>query len=214
MTYSDVLSYAVNFLELIAAVFALIHYPKYVQSTERYFLHFLWLTFFIDSVVGVFFSIFFEFDNIWVYYAYTGFSFSFYCWWYYKVLLKSLHKILSSVFFIIFLIAFYTGIFYLNMHKYIFVIGALLVLILTCLHLHQLSNSDYTLKIKYKLSFWISTALVLFNIGMFPLILLSNYFNVRMDNVVFTNILFFLNLVLYTCYIIGFIWTKQKYNHF
>ncbi|WP_052825944.1 hypothetical protein [Neotamlana nanhaiensis] len=214
MALPEILSYAVNLLELIAAIVALVNYKKYAQSTERYFLHFLWFTVFVDTFIGLFILSFYEINRTLVYYIYTGFSFCFYFWWYYRVLQKKWHKsisiVLGAIFLCVFLLGFQTN----GSQKFIFIIGAFFVLILTGFHLLQLSNSSYTLKIKHKLSFWISTALVLFNIGMFPLILMSDYFKVRMDNLVFTNILFLLNLVLYTCYIIGFIWTKKKYNHF
>ena len=73
-TYPNFLSYLINVLELVAAIMALIHYKKYVNSSERYFLHFLWVTFFIDAILGPL-SIFLEFDNTWLYYGYTGISF-------------------------------------------------------------------------------------------------------------------------------------------
>lgn len=214
MHITVIISYAISSLELIAAFFALIHYKKYAQSTERYFLHFLWFTFFMDTIMGSYVGPYLKINNTWIYLFYTGLSFTFYCWWYYQVLQKRIHKIISAYLLIIYIFTFVISINNHQLQKYLFIIGAFFVLVLTGFHLHQLSNSDYTLKIKHKLSFWISTALVLFNVGMFPLVLLSDYFDVRMNNTIFNIVLFFLNLILYTCFIIGFIWTKKKYNHF
>ena len=212
-SYSSFLSYLINLLEFIAAIMALIHYKKYVNSSERYFLHFLWVTFFVDTILGPLTS-FFKLDNTGVYYVYTGLSFLFYYWWYYTILRNRLYKKIIIVLSIIFMVLYVINSMNVEFQKYSFVIGASFLLILTVFHLHQLFNSDYTLKIKYKLSFWITIALVLFNIGMIPFILLSKYFNVWVNNSVFFIILFFLNMVLYSCYIIGFTWTKKKYNHF
>lgn len=212
-TYPIFFSYSINALELIAAVVALIHYKKFVNSSERYFLHFLWVTFFVDTVLGPL-SSYFKLDNIWVFYVFTGISFLFYYWWYFSILINRLYKKIIIVLSIIFLVLFVINGINVEFHKYSFVIGASFLLILTVFHLHQLFNSDHTLKIKYKLSFWITIALVLFNIGMIPFVLLSNYFNVWVDNFVFFIILIFLNIVLYSSYIIGFTWTKKKYNHF
>lgn len=212
-SYPYFLSYLINAFEFIAAIIALIHYKKYVHSSERYFLHFLWVTFFTDTILGPS-SSFFKIDNTWVYYAYTGISFLFYYWWYYSILVKKLYKSIVIVLSIIFMILYIFNGMNVEFHKYSFVIGASFVLILAGFHLRQLFNSDYTLRIKHKLSFWITVALVLFNIGMIPFILLSKYFNVWINNSVFTIILFFLNMILYSCYIIGFTWTKKKYNHF
>lgn len=212
-SYPYFLTYVINLLELIAAIVALIHYKKYVNSSERYFLHFLWVTFFVDSILGPL-SIFFKIDNTWVYYGYTGISFLFYYWWYYSILINKTYKKITIVLSVIFMILYVINGLNVEFQKYSFVIGASFLLILTMFHLHQLFNSDYSLKIKYKLSFWITTALVLFNISMIPFILLSKYFNVWVNNSVFTIILVFLNIILYSCYIIGFTWTKKKYNHF
>lgn len=211
--YSYFLSYSINALEISAAIVALIHYKKYANSSERYFLHFLWVTFFVDAILGPL-SRFFELDHTWLYYGYTGISFLFYYWWYYTILVEILYKKVIIVLSIIFMILYILNGMNVEFHKYSFVIGASFVLIFAGFYLHQLFNSDYTLKIKYKLSFWITIALVLFNIGMIPFILLSKYFNIWVENSAFMIILFFLNMVLYGCYILGFIWTKKKYNHF
>ncbi|GAA3629992.1 hypothetical protein [Flavivirga jejuensis] len=211
--YVDIFSYSINVLEFIAALVALIHYEKYVNSSERYFLHFLWGTFFVDAILGPS-SRFFEIDSTWLYYGYTGISFLFYYWWYYTILKEKLYKKIIIVLSIIYIILYIINSTNFEFHQYSFVIGTSFALVLAGFHLHQLFNSDHILKIKYKLSFWITTALLLFNIGVIPTILLSKYFNIYANNSVFSIILFFLNIVLYGPYILGFIWTKKKYNHF
>ncbi|GAA3590820.1 hypothetical protein Q4Q39_15600 [Flavivirga amylovorans] len=211
--YPYVMSYSVSAFEFAAAVIATIHYKKYVNSSEAYFLHFLWVTFFVDSILGPLIGIYNP-GNTWLYYGYTGMSFLFYYWWYYSILTEKLYKKIILTISAIFIILYVLNGINIEHHKYSFIIGASFVLIFAGFHLHQLFNSNYTLIIKHKLSFWITTALVLFNIGMIPFILLSKYFNVWAHNSVFGIILLFLNMVLYGCYIIGFIWTKKKYNHF
>ncbi|AUP77600.1 hypothetical protein C1H87_02250 [Flavivirga eckloniae] len=205
--------YTIDLLEFITAIVALIHYKKYAHSTERYFLHFLWFTFLVDSILGALLS-YFKIDNTWVYYSYTGISFLFFYRWYYSILIHNMYKKITIALSAVFVILYILNGLYTEYQEYSFVIGASFLLILAVFHLHQLFNSSYTLKIKYKLSFWITTALVLFNISMIPFMLLSKYFNVLINNSAFTIILVFLNMVLYGCYIIGFTWTKKKYNHF
>jgi signal transduction histidine kinase len=95
---------------------------------------------------------------------------------------------------------------------YAFAIGAIGILMLTFFHFYQLLNGDEVLNVKYKLSFWISTALLLFYLGSIPLILLSKYMDIRALSC--NIILLSLNIILNGCYIIGFIWTKKKYNRF
>ncbi len=206
-------SFLISALEFMAAIIASIYYKKYVNSTERYFLHFLWTTFFIDTILGPMFGLF-KIDNTWVYYGYTGLSFLFYHWWYRRILESKLYKKIVITLNIIFIILYIINGSNPGLQQYSFVIGASFLLIMAGFHLHELFISDHTLNLKYKLSFWITAALLLFNIGMIPFMLLSQYFNLWTSNYTFFIILFFLNSCLYGCYIIGFIWTKKKYNHF
>jgi hypothetical protein len=97
-------------------------------------------------------------------------------------------------------------------HAFTFVVGAVFLLVLTLFHFHQLLNSDEVLIVKHKLSFWISTGLLLFYMGMIPLIFLIEYASIENINIII--ILISLNLILYSLYIIGFSWTKKEYNRF
>ena len=95
---------------------------------------------------------------------------------------------------------------------YAFVVGSLGLLVLILFHFYQLLNSNEVLIIKHKLSFWISTGLLLFYVGIIPLVLLTKTFAI--STLSRNVILISLNIILYGCYIIGFIWTKKKYNRF
>jgi len=208
--------YIINLIELIAAIIALISYKKYAASTERYFLHFLWFTFIIDFTAGLL-GDYFKIPNTWIYNVYMGVSFLFYFKWYHTVLVQSLYKKTAVVFTIILLTIFTTDLITYPSNEYYsntFITGAVFVLILTGFYLYQLIYTKHSIAIKHKLSFWIAVALVLFNIGMIPFILLSKYFNLWGNNFVYITILLFLNIILYGCYIVGFLWTKKKYNHF
>lgn len=209
--------YAINILELAAAITALINYEKYKFSTEKYFLHFLWFVFFLDLLCGVlvdFFSV-----NIYVIYnMYIGFCFLFYFKWYHSILSQKLNKKFALLFSILFTIALIVN-FILNSNNqyldYSFVLGSIFIVVLTGLYFYQLANTDNILAIKFKLSFWIALAIILFHVGMIPFMLLSKYFNVAIGgSKTFIIILINLNIILYGCYITGFIWTKKKYNHF
>lgn len=206
------LPYSIPIIELIAVIFATVHFKKYAASNERYFLYFLWFTFLID-VTGTILN-HFSIDNKLVYEVFTIGSFLFYFYWFNTILknktFKSIAKFSAIMFLGVTLIAYilpsYGG------QGYAFVTGAICILLLTFLHLFQLLRGDEILVVKYKLSFWITTALLLFYVGIIPLILLSQYLNV--EGASRTVIFISLNIILYGCYIIGFIWTKKKYNRF
>jgi len=206
--------YIVNFLELFTAVVALLTFWKYRSSNERYFLIFLWYTFLVE-VIGALMGDVFYIDNSSVYNTFTITSMLFYFYWYHSILKKAVFKRVTIAFTIIFLLVAALNFVFENWntyHKYSFFCGAFFILILTIFHFQQLLNSNEVLIVKYKLSFWISTALLLFYMGMIPLFFLIEYTGIR--GLSYRIILISLNLMLYGCYNIGFLWTKKEYNRF
>lgn len=191
---------------------ATIYLGKYRHSKERYFVYFLWFTFLLEFIAGLIGYIF-SMDNEWMYNIFMLISFSFYLSWYYSILQRKGLKKTIIVFTALFVcIAFWSFAFqsWSSYHKYTFVTGALLTMVCTIFHFWQLLNSDEILEVKYKLSFWISTGLLLFNMGMIPLMLLSSHLN--FSEIQFYILIITLNIILYGCYSIGFLWTKEKYN--
>lgn len=201
-------------LELLAAVIGTVTYRKYSESNEKYFLYFLWYTLLIEitgDVVGYAFSA----DNFWVYNGFIISSFLFYFYWYYSILERKRFRRTIVVFTVVFLlVATYSLIYedWSQYHSYTFLTGASFVLVLTVFHFYKLLNSDEVLIVKYKLSFWISTALLLFYMGMIPLMFLTVYAD--LNDISYLIIILSMNLILYGCYIIGFLWTKKEYNRF
>jgi len=207
------MTYLIPLFEFLTALLATIFYKKYKSSTEKHFMPFLWFTFFIDFIVGGFVGIVLEQNNNWVYILFTVISFLFYFYWFYRILLKKRHKQLLLIMILIFIvIAFYNFITqsWLEYQTTTFTVGAILNLLASLLFFSQLLTSKNIIEIKYKLSFWIATGLLLFNIGMVPLIFFSEYFN--SNNQLYMIILVALNAILYSCYSLGFLWNKKEYN--
>lgn len=210
------LPYLINLLQLITAIIALKSYKKYKFSNEKYFLPFIWVTFVFDFTSGII-ADFFLINIYWMYNLYIGISILFYFYWYYLILEYNLNKKLVLLFSFIFTIVFFVNFINNRANEFLvygFVTGAIFIVILTGFYMYQIINSENTSSIKYKLSFWIALALILFYVGMVPFMLLSRYFNVWGDSITFFIILLCLNVILYGCYNIGFLWTKKKYNHF
>ncbi len=208
------LFYITNALQLIAAIVASVHFKKYVHSHEKYFLFFLWFTVILDGF-GAFLADVFHVNNWWLYNGFTIISFLFYFNWYYNILKRPNFKKAVVPFTVIFGIVALLSLFldsWEQYHTYTFFAGAVFLLVLTIFHFHQLLNSNEVLIVKYKLSFWISTALLLFYMGMVPLFFLMEYTGIQLLSYII--ILISLNLILYGCYIIGFLWTKKEYNRF
>jgi hypothetical protein len=205
-------TYFLPLVELIAAIFATVYFKKYSESNEKYFLYFLWFTFLID-LTGVCLD-YNAINNSFIYEIYTVSSFLFYFYWYYLILKSKIFRkitfLLATIFIVMTVIT--LAVTSLSGQGYAFSTGAIGILMLTIFHFYQLLHGDEVLNVKYKLSFWISTALLLFYLGIIPLILLSKYLKIK--GLSYNIIIFSLSIILYGCYIIGFIWTKKKYNRF
>ncbi|MEX0274444.1 MAG: hypothetical protein AB3N16_08705 [Flavobacteriaceae bacterium] len=98
-----------------------------------------------------------------------------------------------------------------NLQKYSFLTVALITIFFAVLNFRQLLQSDETIKIRGGIDFWVAAGLLLFNMGMVPFMLLSTYFHFR-DSPYYVVTIIVLNLILYGCYTIGFVWSKEKYN--
>ncbi len=210
----DSLLYIITVLEFIAAIVATVYFKKYRKSSEKYWLYFLWFTFLIE-VFGASLKPNYPIGVSWIYSIFSIASVIFYFFWYYQILKTKQLRIVVVVFASLFSLM--TTLAYifpdeLKNQGYAFVVGSLGILTLTLCHFYRLLNSDEVLIIKHKLSFWISTGLLLFYVGIIPLVILTKILVVSP----LSRILIFisLNLILYGCYVIGFIWTKKKYNRF
>jgi hypothetical protein len=96
-------------------------------------------------------------------------------------------------------------------YSYTFALGAILLIVTIGLFLVEILNSEKILFFKRYLMFWISVGLLVFYAGILPYILSLTFVPhlLRMDSL---QIIFFsLNLVMYTCFTVGFI-ISNKYS--
>ncbi len=204
------MSYFFPIIQLIAAIVGVLNYKKLVFYREKYFLLLLWYTFIVEAV-NLILNTCFLINLEWWHGIYSVISFLFYFYWYYNVLEKKLVKRIVVFFIVLFTsITLLTYIFpkELSNQGYSFITGAISLLVLTFFHFYQLLSSNEILVVKNKLSFWVSTGLLLFYMGIIPLILLSKYLVI--EGMSKTIILLSLNIILYGCYIIGFLWAKKR----
>ncbi len=211
-----------RYLTLIALVFMLIAclsasvtYHKKRPIIEKYLTFFLWGTFLVE-VTSAILSRVYSIQTYLMYNVYMLVSILFYLYWYHALIIDKLGKRLIIVFAALFILM--GGYNFLNsddggLNKYTFLLGAVFTLTCTFLHFRQLLQSNDVLRVSRTLPFWVSTGLLLFNIGIVPFMLLSDYFDFR-DNVYYIMIILILNFILYGCYSIGFIWSSKKHNRF
>lgn len=208
------MDYLVNVFEFIAAFLATYYYKKYNKSSEKYFMYFLWFVFIVDFGIGGYVGKVLKVDNSWVYNIYFLISFLFYFNWYYKIIhKKSFKQVILFLALLFVLLDIYSFIFedIDEYHIKVFVFGAIINLIATLFYFSELLASKVMIHIKFKLSFWIATALLLFNVGMIPFMIYTDEI-LSSDAQLYGIVLLCFNLILYTCYSIGFICSKKEYN--
>ncbi len=207
------LSLLILLLELCAALTASFYWKKYNGTKERYFVYFLWITLLVEvsgSILGRGYAI----NTYPLYNIYMVASFLFYFYWYHSILIRRGLRDIIIFFALVFTVIALWSMFtqsWSEYHKYTFVSGAMFTLVCTIFHFWQLLYNDEVLVIRHKLSFWISTGLLLFYMGMIPFMLLSNYFDF-VSSLYYIVTIISLNVILYGCYTLGFLWTKEKYN--
>jgi hypothetical protein len=94
-----------------------------------------------------------------------------------------------------------------------FALGIIFIVILSCRYLFEIVNSNKILDFQYSLFFWFVIGVLLFHVPFLPFMLSEHFFLIDYDQNVTSLILFFLNLLMYCCFIIGFIWSEKKYNY-
>jgi len=116
-----------------------------------------------------------------------------------------LSLILFGVFNVIFV---YPTILKYHLNTWIYATICLLVVVL--IYLFDLLTRDIIHNIKNVLLFWVSIGNLLFFIGFLPVYALSTYFNY---NGIWDYTVFSLNVIMHTCFIIGFVVSKREYNN-
>ncbi|PWB21752.1 hypothetical protein DCO46_19120, partial [Flavobacterium sp. HTF] len=96
---------------------------------------------------------------------------------------------------------------------YSFAIGVILVMLLSCVYLVEIFNSDKILNFKKSVFFWYILGILVFHVPVLPFMLAINWFLIKQDESIFSLVLFILNFLAHGCFIIGFVWSEKKYNY-
>ena len=126
---------------------------------------------------------------------------------------KNIKKILNglTVGFIIFIILnhFLRQDYYHTFQSYSSMYAGLYVIIAVGAYYFESLNSDKVLYAKKSVLFWVSLGLLLFQVGIIPVIIFGEFFNF---SGLYHYILLTLNFILYGCMMIGFIVSERAHN--
>ena len=96
-----------------------------------------------------------------------------------------------------------------KLQTYTFILGLFLVTILVFIYLSEIMNSDKIFKLTNTSVFWISIGIIIFNFGFIPVLVVAEL--IRWEGI-YNYILLFVNVIMYSCFITGFIISKREYN--
>lgn len=155
-----------------------------------------------------------EYRNHWLYNISTVFEFYFFSYFFYHILNESFNRKLIRIFVVgypvILMISFLTIQKWYIFHTYTYILGLLYLVILCLLYFRELYTADEFKKLSTLPEFWIVIGLLIFTAGVLPYLILFNYLNTHyvMVSAYFKDyILAILNLVMYTMFSIGLLWS-------
>lgn len=221
------------FLFIIAAtVIASITYKKYRDTPNRYFLYLLLLTlgtecigysyiyfhFFPQTTFTVFFKgilpeVISE-QNYWAFNIFRIITFYLYLYYFLRLLKKFKHRryiyvilLIYTVFVILDLTLRSEGFFSKSL-MWVRISGTLSILLATTFYFNEIFDSDKILNIYKELSFWLIIGSLFYYLVTVPITIFTRLFYNFQG--IYVSILLLSNIVLYGCFIIGFVVNAKK----
>ena len=204
----------VVYLELVAAICATVFYYKYKATALKWLLPYLWLVFGIEFLASQGTARAFMMDNRWIYniQSVTEYTLIFYV--YYRLLQDPLQKktiiIFSAIFFLMLILGFL--VFhrsFIELNTSAFSIGSVMVIYLVIAYFQEVLRSDTVLRLRSNLMIWVSIGWLFYHAGSLPLNLMANDIGIFSEAYYLRPIILVANLVLYTCLILGFLWSNK-----
>ena len=205
------------YLALFSGIIGLISMHKLPSNRAKFLVILIWFSVLIEKV-GYHFTEWTGLLNYYVFNFYMLVTFSAYILLLRSLLSKVNHRIVASLCFMLFIISFFLNILYFkedvnHSFTYSFAIGVILIMILACLYLVEIFNSDKILNFKRSVFFWYILGILVFHVPFLPFMLALNWFLIKHDESIFSLVVFILNVFAHSCYIIGFLWSEKKYNY-
>lgn len=205
----------IYFILLSITIFAgLYNRKKFDNSIYAYFFWYLLFILFTESLSQILREY-----NLIIYNFHALVSFSFYFLFFKQIFKAKKNRQIMLVFLTVFLLFLLFDIFVLTKSIYYkllnntIVFGSFLTVITLILFLFEIiKNESIVFNIKKTFVFWISVGLLLFNIGILPIMITINYLNVG-NNEIYSVIIAVLNYIMLCCFTFGYIYADKKYNY-
>jgi len=211
-------------LYAITWIFSIIKLPKYFDSTLKYLPIIIGYTLF-NEILGALiyniedFTLFSEEEyssyTLFIYNIYDLIFFSFFFYIYWKSIANNGAKTKIKNGALLFILSLVVNAIIVNPMKYelwyAYVIGSIFLIISSILYLKSLKLKSGSVGISTNLLFWISIGLLIFHVGYMPITIYKNSnLNITVDDYANVKIVHIaLIVIMYTCFIIGFLRMKR-----
>ncbi len=228
--------FAEHLLEFFAAVAGSIYLwqiPE-VKKITRFFVYFLWMTFFID--LSGFYTTYayltgyenlefirntpFE-RNFWLYNSYKVLAFMvFFFFFIFQLNSKKFRKILTFIALCFGITAvinlLFSGVFFTAFSAYTYILGTVILILCITTWYYEILTSDEILVFYKNLAFYISVGALAWHVAVTPLFIYSRYFTMQSPEFVSLHslILKIANIFMYTCFTISFLICSQKKSYY
>ncbi|MBQ4818756.1 hypothetical protein [Aquimarina sp. MMG016] len=200
----------------MAAIIGVIYFYKYKNTALKYFLLLLWYVT-INDIIGMYLREKVTHYNAIIYNIYYVVNFTYLLLLYRAYLSNKKSKVVVLTFTLIYLFSFIVNGFFENylieFQRFPYIIAALFLIITVILYFSEVLNSEKVLHAKKNLLFWISVGLLLYYVGNIPFRIIRNYYQDLADATILFLVNLTLGIVMYICFIIGFLWSDKKQQY-
>ncbi len=222
----------INAVELVAAISGSNYFKKYrVDKMTRYFVYFLWVTFFIEVIFGwltvcihnfdsfiLFDDTFLAQNNYPIYNVYYIISFAFYTFYFRNHLKHRKSRTTLDVSIILYSICsivslFLTDAFFLRMSSFTYIVGSILIFFSVMLYFFEIFKDDEILNFHKSIVSYIAVGTLIFHLVVTPIFIYGYYYSATRAPEfinIYRIILTVANIFMYTCYTIGFVVCSRK----
>jgi hypothetical protein len=187
---------------------------KFKNSIYKYFAYFLVFLCITETLSQIFNK-----NNALVYNFYTLIAFNFYFIFYYQIFREQKNKRIMVLFILSFMIFYIVDTLFLTKDLFYHllnntvVFGSFLTIITLIVFLFEIiKNKDIVFNIKKTFIFWVSVGLLLFYIGILP-IMITFYYLKTDNNQIYSVIITLLNYIMLGSFSYGYIYSDKKYNY-
>ncbi|NHN27552.1 hypothetical protein FIA58_017875 [Flavobacterium jejuense] len=215
------LRYIPGLFAFITTIIGLLNWSKLPNYKSKLFLLSVILSVFTE-ISAIYFPKWTGLQNYFIYDIYTLILFLIYYFILSSIMRKYTNKIIAFAFIILYLISTIFSLIY-NQNKIgleiipeIYALSVLFLVILSILYLIELFNSSNILNYKKSIFFWFILGSLLFHVPFLPFMLTLKWWFLESETygtTIYWIIIIMLNLIMNSCFTIGFIWTEKKHNY-